>query len=520
MENAFHFFCRCDKIKLVKKMKKVMLIILDGYGLNASEKGNAVLAARKPNIDKLMNDFPCAELVAHGEEVGLPKGQMGNSEVGHMTIGSGRSIKQPLLLINDKIKTKEFFKNEELLNVINHVNENNSTLHIVGLLSNGGIHSTLNHFFAVTTLAKLKNIKNVSFHFITDGRDTGIKDGIKFIENFMEKIKKLNIGVISTISGRYYAMDRDNKWERTKKAYDAMVYGIGNEFKNYETCMNEHYKRNITDEYINPSIITRNSFIKENDGVIFTNFRPDRMRQIIDSLVDKNFKAFKVKKFENLKIASIFEIHKKIPYAYGIEKPNNTLGRYIDGLEYKQARIAETEKYAHVTEFFDGGYEFNSKNCFKYLIQSPNVPTYDQKPEMSLGEVTETVLKAIEEDYDFMLVNFANPDMVGHTGNFQATVDAIEICDFCLGKIYKKATDYFYDVIVTADHGNAEVMLDSKNNIVTTHTTNKVPFILCNHNYKIKNSGTLKDIAPTIIDLYEIKKPDEMTGESLIIKNE
>jgi len=284
--------------------------------------------------------------------------------------------------------------------------------------------------------------------------------------------------------------------------------------------MNEHYKRNITDEFINPSIITKGTTINNKDGIIFINFRPERMTQLINALIDPNFKAFKTKTFNNLKVASIFEIHENVPYAYALEKPINTFGRYIDGLDYRQARIAETEKYPHVTYFFDGGYDFSSQNCDKFLIKSPDVPTYDQKPEMSLAEVTETTLKAIEDDYDFILVNFANPDMVGHTGNFKATVDAIEICDFCLGKIYEKATDHFYDLIVTSDHGNAEVMIDKNNNIVTSHTTNKVPFILCNKEYNIKTEGSIKDIIPTIIDLYEIKKPEEMSGESLIVKDE
>lgn len=501
-------------------MKKIMLIILDGFGINASEQGNAIKSANTPIFNKLTSAFPCAELVASGEEVGLPKNQMGNSEVGHMTIGCGKAIKQPLTIINEKIKSKEFFSNETLIEVMNHVKENNSKLHIVGLLSNGGVHSSANHFYATLALAKLQKVKNVCFHFITDGRDTLPTSGLNFLKEFMEKAKKLNVGTISTISGRYFSMDRDNNLERTKKAYDAMVYGIGNEFRDYETCMNEHYKRNITDEFINPSIINRNQTISDKDGVIFINFRPERMTQLIDALISPNYKGFKTKPLNEVKMASIFEIHKKISYAYKLEKIETTFGKYIDGLEYKQARIAETEKYAHVTYFFDGGEDFTSPNCDKFLIPSPNVATYDLKPEMSLGEVTETTLKVLEEDYDFILVNFANPDMVGHTGNFKATVDAVEICDFCLGKIYEKANEYFYDVIITADHGNAETMIDKHGNIVTSHTNNKVPFILCNTEYKIKNEGTLKDIIPTIIDMYEIKKPDYMTGESLIIKDE
>lgn len=499
-------------------MKKVLLLILDGFGINDKERGNAIKLASTPNLDKLMSEYPVSELIASGEEVGLPKGQMGNSEVGHMTIGSGRTILQPLTLINEKIKSKDFFKNETLLNVVEHVNGNNSTLHLIGLLSNGGVHSSANHFYAALALAKLKRVKKVVFHFITDGRDTNPLSGKNFIKEFMEKANKLDLGEIGTITGRYYAMDRDNKWDRTKKAYDAICYGIGNTFSNYSVCMDEHYKRDITDEFINPSIITKGSTINENDGVIFINFRPERMTQLIDALVTPNFKMFKTKTFNNVKFASIFNIHKKIDYAYSLEEIKNTFGEYIDELEFTQARIAETEKYPHVTHFFDGGKDFSSTRCNKYFIESPKVATYDKMPQMSLGNVTTTTIKAIEEDYDFILVNFANPDMVGHTGNLKATIDAIEICDFCLGKIYESAKDHFYEIVVTADHGNAESMIDKDGAPITSHTTNKVPFILCNSKYKLKSDGTLKDIIPTIIDLYEIKKPDEMTGESLILK--
>lgn len=501
-------------------MKKVILLILDGFGISSSEYGNAIKQANTPVLDKLSAVFPCAELEASGTEVGLPKGQMGNSEVGHMTIGSGRTIMQPLTYINEKIKNKEFFDNEVLNNTMDYVNENNSTLHLIGLLSNGGVHSSANHYYAVLALAKLKKVKKVAFHFITDGRDTPVRSAINFVEDFMERAKKLEIGVLATISGRYYTMDRDNRWERIKKAYNAMVYGVGNEFKNYEECFKEHYKRNITDEFINPSIITRGNEIKEKDAVVLINFRPERMQELIETFTNKNFKFFETKKFEELKLVSLFKISDKVESAFSIEKPKYTFGEYIDSLDYTQARIAETEKYAHVTYFFDGEKELSSKKIEKILIPSPKVATYDMKPEMSVGEVTESVLKAIEKDYDFMLVNFANPDMVGHTGNFQAVKDAIEICDFCIGKIFEKAKENFYELIITADHGNAEKMLTKDGEVITSHTTSKVPFILCNEEYRIKQTGSLKDIVPTIIDLYEIKKPDVMTGESLIIKEE
>ena len=499
-------------------MKKIMLLILDGYGINKSDFGNAIKEAKTPVMDKLLMMYPNSELEASGTFVGLPKGQMGNSEVGHMTIGSGRVTPQPLTYINEKIKNKEFFDNELLNSTIDYVLENNSNLHLIGLLSNGGVHSSINHFYAVLALAKMKGLKNVVLDIITDGRDTPVKSGIDFVTEFMDKADKLGIGCISTISGRYYAMDRDNRWERIKKSYNAIVYESGNNFPNYKVCFNEHYKRNITDEFINPSVITPGKSIKENDAVLFMNYRPERMKELIDTLTDKNFKIFRTKHFENVKFVSLFNIHKKIPFAFETTKPNNTLGEYLMELDYTQARIAETEKYAHVTHFFDGTKDLNSPNIEKFLVPSPDVPTYDMKPEMSVGEVTSTVLKEIENDYDFILVNFANPDMVGHTGNYKAVVDAIEICDFCLGKIYEKAKEHFYELIITADHGNAEKMLNRDKTPITSHTTSKVPFIICNDEIKLKPEGTLADIAPTIIDLYEIKKPDVMTGESLIIK--
>lgn len=501
-------------------MKKIILLILDGFGIYPDYKGNAIKKANTPVLDRLMSEYPCAELNASGEDVGLPKGQMGNSEVGHMTIGSGRVTKQSLTLINDKIKNKEFFDNETLLDVIDHVNKNNSSLHLVGLLSNGGVHSSINHFYAALALAKLNKVKNVYFHFITDGRDVPQTSAKEFINSFMEKANSLELGKISTIVGRYYAMDRDNHWERIQKAYNAFVYGMGNSFKSVNNCIDAHYKSKITDEFVNASVIDGGKKISENDGVIFINFRPERMKEIVEALTNPNFTIFKTTRFKNVKFASLFKIHNNVPYAYEREEVKNTFGEYLSSLEYKQIRIAETEKYNHVTYFFDGEKELKDKNLSKVLVPSPKVATYDMKPEMSVADVTKEVLKAMNEDYDFILVNFANPDMVGHTGNFDATKMAIEICDFCLGKIEEKSKIDFYDLVVTADHGNAEYMIDSKGNPVTSHTTNKVPFIICNNKYKIKNEGSLKDIIPTIIDMYEISKPSEMTGESLLIKEE
>lgn len=497
-------------------MNKIVLLILDGFGLRNDENGNAVKLAHTPYIDKYMAEYPNSKLEASGTFVGLPENEMGNSEVGHLTIGAGRQVKQPLSIINDAIKSKEIYENKEIINIIEHVVKNDSNLHIMGLLSDGGVHSTIKHFYAVLALAKLYNVKKVYFHFFTDGRDSEVTSGKKFVEDFIKKTEKVKLGSIGTICGRYYAMDRDNNWERINKAYDMLVYGRGLHFSNPISCLEKHYESKVTDEFINPSIIDKNSCIFDNDGVVFVNFRSDRMKQLLDTFKQKDFKEFPVKKFENLKIVTMFNVYKGIPYAYDMPELKNTFGDYINGLEFKQARIAETEKFAHVTYFFDGGITRKYKLCDKLLIDSPSVPTYDLKPEMSVAGVTEAALKAMENDYDFILVNFANPDMVGHTGNLKATMDAIEICDFCLGKLHDKSKEQFYEMIITSDHGNSEFMIDEKGNPCTTHTTNKVPFILCNNSFTLKPEGTIADVIPTIIDLFEIKKPDEMTGASLI----
>lgn len=501
-------------------MKKVILVILDGIGINNGIEGNAIKKAKTPNLDKLMTMYPCAELEASGEAIGLAKKQCGDSEVSHMIIGSGRIVEQPLSIINNKIKSKEFFANEELDKVMNHVNKNNSTLHLIGLLSTAEINSSVNHFYATLAMAKLKGVKKVCFHFITDGRDSGIKSAKKTIADFMKKVEKLELGEIATISGRYYAMDRDENPERTKKVYDTMVYGMGNIFSSFENCLEEHYSRNINDEYINPSIINKFKPISNNDGIIFINFRPEKIDQLIESITNPNFKLFQTKKLENIKVSSLFKLNDNIPYAYKLHDLKDTFGSYIDGLEFTQSRIAESEKFEHVTTYFDGGKEFTSNNCAKFCIPSPVSKNYAEHPEMSIGEVTQTAFNEIENDRDFILVNFSNADSIAHTGNFEATKSAIEICDFCLGKLVEKAKDYFYDVVITSDHGFVEQLLDKNGEILTKHTTNKVPFIVCNENYKLKTDGTIADIIPTIIDVYEIKKPDTMTGNSLIIKDE
>lgn len=501
-------------------MKKIILIILDGFGIREDSNGNAIKMANLPNLNNIMSAYPVAELEASGEAVGLPPNIAGNSEVGHVTIGAGRKVIQPLTLIDKAIKDKSFFENDTLLDLMDFVNDNKSTLHLIGLLSNGQVHSSIDHFYATLALAKLRKVEKVVFHFITDGRDISPFSGKDFIEGFMKKIEKFGIGTVGTISGRYYAMDRDNNYDRTKKAYDAIVNNIGNNFNSISRCMELHYKNGISDEYINPSIITKNSNIKENDGVLFINFRSERMKQLITAFTEEKFTLFNTKKFKNVRFASLCNIHENVEAAFTKEPLEDTFGEYLAALDFKQARIAETEKYPHVTYFFDGYNEFNDDNLYKIFVPSPKVVKYDMKPEMSAADVTKSAMNMIEDDADFILLNYANPDMVGHTGNIPSTVRALEVCDYCIGKLLEKAHENFYEVVITSSHGKCEHMKDENGEAITSHTTNKVPFVIVNKNYHIKNSGTLADVIPTIIDMYQISKPKGMTGESLIIKEE
>lgn len=498
-------------------MKKVILLILDGFGIRESENGNAIKMASLPNLTKIFNDYSVSELEASAEFVGLPNNVYGNSEVGHLTLGSGRVVKQPYTKINESIKDKSFFENDVLLDVMDHVNENNSTLHLIGLLSDSGIHSSSEHFYAALALAKIKKINSVVFHFITDGRDSHTKANV-LISNFMEKVNKLGLGTIGTICGRYYALDNDNNYDRVKKAYDAIVHNIGNNFSDYNRCLDLHYKNNITDEFINPSIITKGCSIKDNDGVLFVDFRPELMDELISAFVDTGFNMFNVKNLKNVKYTSLYSNSDKIQGAYSNEVISNTFGKYLAGLDFRQARIAETCKYPHVTYYFDGLEEFSDKNLFKILVPSPKVPRFDSKPEMNITEVTTSVMDAIDEDFDFILVNFANPDMVGHTGNIASIVRALEACDVCIGKIMEKANENFYELVITSDHGNVEMMKDENGEVMTSHTSSRVPLVVCNDSIKLKPNGSLRDVIPTVIDLYEISKPSDMTGESLIVK--
>lgn len=501
-------------------MKKIILLILDGFGINNSDTGNAIKMANMPVLTKIMEDYSVSELSASGVDVGLPKNQAGNSEAGHMTIGCGRVITQPITLIDSKIKDKSFFENDCLLDLMDYVNDNKSTLHIIGLISDNKVYSSMDHLYACLALAKIRKVSSVVFHFITDSSDSINDNALTSINKFMQKVSKLGLGTLGTICGRYYAMDKDNNYDRIKKSYDVIVHNIGNTFSDYERCLELHYKNNIDDDYINPSVITKGSMIKDGDGVLFTNYRSETLKELITAFTDPAFNMFSTKKFKDIRVVSLYDLNGKVECAYANEPITNTFGSYLAGLDFKQARIAESEKYSHVTYYFDGCEDFNDKNLYKILVPSQNVARYDIRPEMSVGEITQAVLDVIDKDFDFILVNFANPDMVGHSGNIPACVRALEACDFCIGKILEKAEENFYDLVITSDHGNCEYMKDENGNIIRGHTDNKVPFVICNDKYKLKKEGSLCDVVPTITDVYEISRPNEMTGESLIIKNE
>ena len=500
-------------------MKKIMLCILDGMGVTDNKKGNAFYNAKTPNIDNLLKKYPNTLLEASGEFVGLPKGQMGNSEVGHMTIGGGKVIYQSLEYINKKIENNEFKINKEILEVINHTKNNNSKLHLMGLLSDGGVHSHINHLFTLLEMCKENNIYDVYIHIFTDGRDTLPTSSIKYINALEDKIKELGIGKIASISGRYYAMDRDNRYERINECYDTIVNQKNYQEKDIKEIIEKSYENNITDEFINPVLLNKEGIIEKDDGIIIFNFRPDRLREILTVLTDEKFDTFKTKRLDNLKVVSMMLVNEKLntKYAFELDKIDNPLGVYLDNLGYSQLRIAETEKYAHVTYFFDGGKERELSNSKRILVPSPKVATYDLQPEMSAKEINQALMHELSKNkYDLVVLNYANGDMVGHTGDYEKTVTAVETVDTCLGELINKFNDE-YIFIITADHGNCEKMLNDDDSINTAHTSNKVFFIITENNLKL-NTGSLTDISPTILDLLNLDIPKEMTGKSLMIK--
>lgn len=500
-------------------MKKVLLCIMDGVGLRENKIGNAYKNASTKTLDKLMENYPNIKLIASGTEVGLPKGQMGNSEVGHSTIGTGRVNYQSLEKINQSIKDESFYKNQELLNAINHAKKNNSKLHLIGLLSDGGIHSHIDHLFALLNLCQKENFHNIYIHAITDGRDTDPTSGEIYINKLEEKINELKFGTIATLCGRYYMMDRDNNYDRVKLAYDMLTEGIGEKYTDILSAWQDNQNNGITDEFIKPSVVDNQGLISDNDSIITFNFRPDRLRELYASLTNKDFKCFERNLKNNLYLVTMMPVAKEVicTNAYHHEKIDNTLGEIIEKNNLTQLRIAETEKYAHVTYFFDGGKELNLNNCKKILIPSPKVATYDMLPEMSASKITETLLKEIDNKYDLIVLNYANGDMVGHTGVYEKGIIAMETVDKCIETLLSKINLEEYTVIITADHGNCEQMKNDDGTINTAHTTNLVPFIILDKNIKLKKEvGALSDIAPTILKIMDIDIPEEMTGNILI----
>lgn len=506
----------------------VALIILDGFALRDETKGNAVAHAKKPNFDRYWNKYPHATLRADGEFVGLPEGQMGNSEVGHMNIGAGRVVYQSLTRVNVAIREGEFDKNETFLDAMKNVKENGTNLHLFGLLSDGGVHSHIEHMYALLKLAAKEGVKNVYVHGFLDGRDVGPQTAEKYIKATEEVMKETGVGEFATISGRYYSMDRDNRWERVEKCYRAMVYGEGPTYTNPMDCVEDNYKNGVFDEFVLPSVMTKEdgspvATIEDNDSVIFYNFRPDRAIQISNVFTNEDFRGFDrgEKAPKNLHFVCFTHFSETVK-GYVAFKPtnlDNTLGEVLSQNNLKQLRIAETEKYPHVTFFMSGGREAEFPGEERILIASPKVATYDLQPEMSAPEVTEALLKEIEDDkFDAIILNYANPDMVGHSGMLEPTVKAIETVDEGLGKVVDAIIAKGGYAIITADHGNSDEVITLEGNPMTAHTTNPVPVIVTKEGLTLREDGKLADLAPTMLDLLSVDKPVEMTGSTLIKK--
>ena len=498
-------------------MKKVLLTIIDGFGYREEKKGNAVIAANPENIISLWNKYPHTTLEASGEAVGLPKGQMGNSEVGHLNIGAGRVVDQPLMQINHAIEDGSFFKNEVLLDVINHCKKNNSNLHLFCLLSDGGIHSHINHLFAMLHLCKQEKFANVYVHAFLDGRDTLPNVALTYLDKLDAKLKELGIGKLRDVSGRYYSMDRERMWNLTKKYYDLLVHNKGEKISSYKEYINSSYKKGIMDEFIVPARLMDEGNLKENDGMVMINFRPDRITQLFTAITNKDFKEFSRTDFKNTKLVTMM-----MPEHTVISTPaftpmhlTNTLGEYAASKGLKVLRIAEASKYPHVTYFFDGGEEKDLLNTDKIIVPRKDVATYDLYPKMSAYEVADKLIGTMEK-YDLIILNFANCDMVGHTGKFDKVEEAVRTVDENIKRLYDTATKEGFTMFITADHGNAEIMIDDKDEIITSHTTSPVPFIITDNNIKKINSGKLGDIAPTILDYMGLDIPVEMTGNKLI----
>ncbi len=508
--------------------KPTLLMILDGFGLRDDNEYNAVNLALTPNIKRFTEKFPHCKLQASGYDVGLPDGQMGNSEVGHLNIGAGRIVYQDLTRIFKAIEDKSFFQNPVLVQAMQKVKEKNASLHLMGLVSDGGVHSHIEHLFALVKMAKEQGLDKVYIHAFLDGRDTPPQSGLDFIQQLEKELYRVGIGQIATLCGRYYAMDRDNRWERVQKAYQMIALGEAPCKKSAVQGIKESYDAGTTDEFVQPFCVGDfyNIGLKDEDGVIFFNFRSDRAREITRALTLKDFSSFdrgSYKPIKNFVCLTEYDATFTLPIAFSTENLDNTLGEVLSRQGLKQLRIAETEKYAHVTFFFNGGVEVPNPNEDRILIPSPKVATYDLQPHMSAYDVTTKLLTELDKEvYDVVIMNYANADMVGHTGILAAAIKAVEAVDECLGKIVDKVLEKQGTVCILADHGNAERMVEKDGKTPhTAHTNNKVPFILIGKDYEkslLRDDGILADVAPTMLDILKIQKPKEMTGKSLILK--
>lgn len=501
--------------------KPLILMILDGFGI-AGDYGNAIKAADTPNLDRLLSNNPVTKIGASGMDVGLPDGQMGNSEVGHTNIGAGRIVYQELTRISKSIRDGDFFENPAFLTAVENAKKNNTDLHLIGLLSDGGVHSHNTHLYALVELAKQKGLDRVYVHCLLDGRDVPPQSGKDYVAECAAKLQEIGVGKIATVIGRYYAMDRDNRWERVEKAYAAMVYGEGVQAGDPVQAVADSYANGVTDEFVVPVVCEGGAKIKATDSVIFFNFRPDRAREITRTLVDPDFTGFDRKNgFFPLTYVCMTQYDVTMPnviVAFHPQSLKNTLGEYLSKNGMTQLRIAETEKYAHVTFFFNGGVETVYPGEDRVLINSPKVATYDMKPEMSAYEVTDALVERIKSGkYDVIILNYANCDMVGHTGVFEAAKAAVEAVDKCVGRVTDAIAEMGGVALITADHGNADKMYEEDGSPFTAHTTNPVPFCVVGYPCKLREDGRLADIAPTMLKILGMPKPAEMDGESIIL---
>ncbi len=502
--------------------KPVVLIIMDGWGLADASEGNAVSLAKTPNYDRLVKTYPHTTLKASGMSVGLPEGQMGNSEVGHMNIGGGRIVYQSLTRIHKAIDDGSFFENESYLDAFKHVNNKQSKLHVMGLLSDGGVHSHIDHFKAMLDAAKKAGVKELFVHAYLDGRDVPPQSAITYIEELEAYMASINYGIIASVHGRYYAMDRDKNWGRTQLTYDILTRAKGKKADTAVQGVKASYNDGVVDEFVIPFMVNDDGVIKDNDGIIFMNFRPDRAIQLSKALTNPDTtEVTNAIHFNDLHFVSTMHYHEEVKgtIAFDLQTLDNMYGEVIAKAGLKQLRVAETEKYAHVTFFFDGGEDKEIEGSTRVMVPSPKVATYDLKPEMSAYEVTELVLEELDKDiHDTIILNFANCDMVGHTGVISAAVKAVETTDECVGKVVNKILEKGGVALITADHGNAEKMLDPEGGIHTAHTTSLVPIIVTDDQITLREDAILGDLAPTMLDYLEVQKPQEMTGKTIVKK--